>query len=156
MDISGTEIIPAPRALVWERMNDPAVLQRCIPGCTFLEAQEDGSLLAKSTLRIGPIKATFTGRVRFADVAPLAGYTLIGEGQGGVAGFARGQAIIRLEDHPHGTALIYDARADVGGKLAQLGARLMESTARKLVGEFFGTFSAEAQEEGAASAATSI
>lgn len=149
MDISGTEIVPAPREIVWERLNDPAILQRCIPGCSFLAAQEDGSLLAKSTLKIGPIKASFTGQVRFADVVPLTGYKLIGEGQGGIAGFARGEAMVRLEDHPDGTALVYDARADVGGKLAQLGARLIESTARKLVGEFFGTFSNLAREEDA-------
>jgi carbon monoxide dehydrogenase subunit G len=146
MDISGTEIIPLARGLVWARLNDPGVLRKCIPGCTFLDPQDDGSLLATSTLKIGPIKATFTGKVRFADIEPLCGYTLIGEGQGGVAGFARGQALVRLEDHPDGTALVYDARADIGGKLAQLGSRLIESTARKLVGEFFGAFSASVRE----------
>ncbi|MGO4842303.1 CoxG family protein, partial [Rhizobiaceae sp. 2RAB30] len=96
MDMTGEQTIPAPRRVVWEALNDIDVLKTCIPGCTFLERQEDGTLAAKSTVRIGPIKATFAGKVSFFDVAPMEGYRIEGEGQGGVAGFAKGGAQVQL------------------------------------------------------------
>lgn len=143
MDMTGEQLIPAPRGAVWNALNDIAILKDCIPGCTFLEKQEDDSLAAKSVLRIGPIKATFAGKVTFSNIVPMKGYSISGEGQGGVAGFAKGGADVHLNDHEDGTILVYTAKADIGGKLAQLGSRLIDSTAKKLAGEFFERFASE-------------
>ena len=143
MDMTGEQLIPAPREVVWSALNDIAILKDCIPGCTFLEKLEDDSLTAKSALRIGPIKATFAGKVTFSNIVPMQGYSIIGEGQGGVAGFAKGGADVHLRDDERGTILVYTAKADIGGKLAQLGSRLIDATARKLAGEFFEKFASE-------------
>ncbi|KQU71524.1 carbon monoxide dehydrogenase [Aminobacter sp. DSM 101952] len=143
MDMTGEQLIPAPREAVWNALNDITVLKDCIPGCTFLEEQEDGSLAAKSVLRIGPIKATFSGKVTFSNIIPMEGYCIVGEGQGGVAGFAKGGADVHLRDAEGGTMLVYTAKADIGGKLAQLGSRLIDSTSKKLAGEFFERFASE-------------
>lgn len=140
MDLGGEEIIRASRGTVWNAMNDTSVLAQCIPGCTELVKVSDNEMSAKSTLKIGPIKASFSGKVTLSDISPLIGYTITGEGQGGAAGFAKGNAIVSLSDHPEGTLLAYEAKADVGGKLAQLGGRLIDATAKKLAGEFFAKF----------------
>ena len=139
--IEGEERIAAPVATVWAALNDPAVLKDCIPGCQTLEKTSDTDLAATVVLKIGPIKATFAGSVRLTNLDPPHAYTISGEGKGGVAGFAKGGADVRLaEDGSAATLLTYAAKADVGGKIAQLGSRLIESTSKKLAGQFFTTF----------------
>jgi carbon monoxide dehydrogenase subunit G len=141
LTIEGEERIEAPIQKVWEALNDPAVLKECIPGCQSLEKTSDKDLAATVVLKIGPIKATFNGAVTLSNLKPLKGYTITGEGKGGVAGFAKGGADVTLaEDGPGATILKYTAKADVGGKIAQLGSRLIESTSKKLAGQFFSTF----------------
>ncbi|MBS7697176.1 MULTISPECIES: carbon monoxide dehydrogenase subunit G [unclassified Chelatococcus] len=136
--IEGEERIAAPVQVVWDALNDPAILQQCIPGCQSLETTDVGAMEATVVLKIGPIKATFAGSVTLTNLDPPNGYTIQGEGKGGVAGFAKGGADVALTpDGPEHTLLRYTAKADVGGKIAQLGSRLMMSTAKKLSGEFF-------------------
>jgi carbon monoxide dehydrogenase subunit G len=141
MDMSGSQRIEAPREKVWEALNDAEVLKQCIPGCQEIDKASPTELNAKAVLKIGPVKATFAGKVTLSDLDPPNGYTISGEGQGGVAGFAKGGAKVRLEpDGEDATILHYDVKADVGGKIAQLGARLIDGTAKKLAGEFFEKF----------------
>ncbi len=142
MDMTGEERIAAGRAKVWAALNDPEVLKQCIPGCESLEKLSDTDMAAVVKLQIGPVRAAFQGKVKLSDLDPPNGYRISGEGQGGVAGYAKGGAVVRLiEDGTH-TLLKYECKADVGGKLAQLGGRLIDSTARKLAGEFFQKFGA--------------
>jgi hypothetical protein len=143
MELTGEQTIPAPRERVWTALNDPEILRRCIPGCQDIQKLSDTELTAKVGLAVGPVKATFNGRVTLSDLDPPNGYKISGEGQGGVAGFGRGSAVVRLTDDPAGTKLSYSADAAVGGKLAQIGSRLVEATARKLADEFFTRFAAE-------------
>ncbi len=140
MDITGTQRIEAPRAKVWAALNDPEVLRQCIPGCQSLEKISDTQMTAKVTLKIGPVKASFSGKVTLSDIDPPNGYTIAGEGSGGAAGFAKGSAKVRLQDEGNTTILSYDAKSEIGGKLAQLGGRLIEGTAKKLAAEFFDKF----------------
>lgn len=140
MEMTDTQIIRAPRDVVWAALNDPEVLKACIPGCESVEKLSDTELAAKVTLRIGPVKASFTGKVTLSNLDPPNGYTISGEGQGGVAGHARGGADINLEEDGENTNLHYAVKAEVGGKIAQLGARLIDGTAKKLAGEFFEKF----------------
>ncbi len=140
MDISGQYRIQAPRDVVWAALNDPEVLKRCIPGCKELEQRTPTDLAAKVTLKIGPISATFTGAVTLEDLSPPSGYTIIGQGQGGAAGFAKGRARVDLTEVEGETDLVYTAKAEVGGKLATLGGRLIQATSKKLADEFFGNF----------------
>lgn len=138
--IEGEERIEAPLQKVWDALNDPEVLKACIPGCQSLEKQGD-NLAATVVLKVGPIKATFNGEVTLKNLNPPHSYTIEGEGKGGIAGFAKGGADVTLtEDGPNATILKYEAKADVGGKIAQLGSRLIASTSKKLAGEFFSTF----------------
>ena len=143
MELTGEQIIPAPRARVWAALNDPEILKRCIPGCQEIEKISDTELTAKVGLAVGPVKATFNGRVTLSEMDPPNGYKISGEGQGGVAGFGKGSAVVKLADDPAGTRLNYNADAAVGGKLAQIGSRLVEATARKLADEFFSRFAKE-------------
>ncbi|WP_274630271.1 SRPBCC family protein [Arvimicrobium flavum] len=139
--IEGEERIAAPIEKVWAALNDPAVLKDSIPGCQSLEKTSDNELAATVVLKIGPIKATFNGEVTLKNLNPPRSYTIQGEGKGGIAGFAKGGADVKLtEDGPDSTILKYEAKADVGGKIAQLGSRLITSTSKKLAGEFFSTF----------------
>lgn len=139
--IEGEEKIAAPIDKVWAALNDPAVLKECIPGCQSLEKMSDNDLAATVVLKIGPIKATFNGAVTLKNLNPPKSYTIQGEGKGGIAGFAKGGADVTLtEDGAGSTVLKYEAKADVGGKIAQLGSRLITSTSKKLAGEFFSTF----------------
>ena len=141
LSIEGEERIAAPIARVWAALNDPATLKDCIPGCQSLEKKSDTELAATVVLKIGPIKATFNGEVTLKNLDPPHAYTIQGEGKGGIAGFAKGGADVRLvEDGPDATILKYTTSADVGGKIAQLGSRLITSTSKKLAGEFFSTF----------------
>jgi carbon monoxide dehydrogenase subunit G len=140
MDMTGTQHIEAPREAVWAALNDPDVLRRCIPGCESIEKISDTEMNAKVTLKIGPVKASFTGKVTLSDLDPPNGYRISGEGAGGVAGLAKGGATVRLQKDGSATILDYDVKAQIGGKLAQLGGRLIDSTAKKLAGEFFEKF----------------
>ena len=140
MEIKGEYRIAAPREKVFAALNDQAVLQACIPGCESLEKLSDTEMTAKVRLRIGPVSATFNGKVTLSDIDPPNGYKISGEGQGGVAGFAKGGAVVRLADDSGVTVLTYDVDAQVGGKIAQVGARLISGTAKKLADQFFGKF----------------
>ncbi|WP_420413628.1 SRPBCC family protein [Roseibium sp.] len=157
--MTDSQRIEAPRETVWAALNDPDILKASIPGCEELTKNSDTELEAKVKLKVGPVKATFGGKVELLDLDPPNGYRIEGEGAGGVAGFARGGAVVRLEeDGPKATILHYDVDAKVGGKLAQLGARLIDSTAKRLAGEFFTAFAEQvapsaSAEEGDAEAA---
>ena len=141
MIMEGEERIAAPVAKVWASLNDPAVLKACIPGCQSLEKKSDTELAAVVVLKIGPIKATFQGEGTLTNLSPPNSYTISGEGKGGIAGFAKGGADVTLTPDGDGaTVLKYATRADVGGKIAQLGSRLIDSTAKKLAGQFFQSF----------------
>jgi carbon monoxide dehydrogenase subunit G len=143
MDMQDSQRIAAPREVVWAALNDPDVLKASIPGCDEVEKTGDNELQARVTLKIGPVKASFSGRVTLSNIDPPNGYTISGEGQGGAAGHACGGADVRLEADGEETILHYSVRAEVGGKIAQLGARLIDATAKKLAGEFFERFAAE-------------
>ena len=141
LNMEGEERIEAPIQKVWEALNDPEVLKASIPGCQSLEKKSDNELAATVVLKIGPIKATFTGEVTLSNLNPPGGYTISGEGKGGIAGFAKGGADVKLaQDGADATILTYTAKADVGGKIAQLGSRLIQSTSKKLAGQFFSEF----------------
>jgi hypothetical protein len=147
MNLDGAVTIAAPRNAVWAALNDPNVLARCIEGVESLTrvASEGGERFeGKMNAKVGPVRATFTGFVTLKDVVEGASYRLVGEGKGGVAGFAKGEADVTLADTPEGhTALVYVVRSSVGGKLAQLGARLIEGTAKAYATSFFGKLKAE-------------
>ncbi len=141
MDMSGTERIEAPIGAVWQALNDPEILRQAIPGCESLDKTSDTDMSAKVVLKIGPIKAKFEGAVALSNLDPPRSYTISGEGKGGIAGFAKGGADVALEaDGDAATILTYNVKAEVGGKIAQLGSRLIDSTAKKLAGEFFSRF----------------
>ena len=144
MELRGENRIPAPRARVWAMLNDPDVLRDCIPGCESLEGNAADGFSARVTTKIGPVKATFNGSVTLSNVNPPESYTISGEGKGGVAGFAKGGADVHLREDGADTVLTYLVNAQVGGKLAQLGSRLIDSTAKKLADEFFSCFAARA------------
>ena len=136
-------LIAAPRDRVYAALNDAATLQKSIPGCEELIRHSDTELEAKVVLKIGPVKARFGGKVTLDQTGAPGSFTLRGEGSGGVAGFAKGGAVVTLEDRGAETLLTYDASAEVGGKIAQLGSRLIAGTAKKLADQFFTTFAAE-------------
>lgn len=138
--MSGEYRIAAPRAAVWAALNDPEVLKVCIPGCEELERTSETHLSARVVQKIGPVKARFDSQIELADIVAPESYTLQGEGQGGVAGFAKGAARVTLEDAGDETVLRYTAEAQIGGKLARLGSRLIDATAKKLAAQFFDNF----------------
>ena len=144
MDITGEYTISAPRDVVWAALNEPEVLKRTIPGCKELEQRSPTDLAAKVTLKIGPISATFNGNVVLENLDPPSSYDIVGQGQGGAAGFAKGRAHVELtEIDADTTKLAYTAKAEVGGKLATLGGRLIQATSKKLADQFFGSFAKE-------------
>lgn len=143
MDMTGERRIPAPREKVWEALNDTEVLKACIPGCQSLEKTSPTDMKATAAIKIGPIAARFTGQIALLDLDPPNSYRIEGEGQGGVAGFAKGGAIVRLTEDGAFTVLNYDVKAQVGGKIAQLGARLIDATAKQMADAFFNRFVAE-------------
>jgi uncharacterized protein len=140
MEMTGEYKISAPRQKVWEALNDPEILATCIPGCQELNKDSDTELSAIVKSKVGPVSATFKGKVTLSEIDPPNGYKISGEGTGGVAGFAKGGAEVKLVDDGDGTLLSYVATAQVGGKLAQIGSRLIDSTAKKMANEFFGKF----------------
>ena len=141
MDMTGEYRIPAPREKVWAALNDPAVLKASLPGCESLEKASDHEFAATVIAKVGPVKAKFNGHVTLLNLNPPEGYTISGEGKGGAAGFAKGGADVKLtEVSANETILTYTAKADVGGKLAQLGSRLIDATAKKMADEFFNNF----------------
>ncbi len=144
MDLKGEYRLPAPRQTVWEALNDPDVLKACIPGCEKLEKTGENQMAATVVAKVGPVKATFTGEVRLENIVAPESYSIVGEGKGGIAGFAKGGADVHLaEDGPDATILTYSVSAQVGGKIAQLGGRLIDSSAKKLSGQFFDAFAAK-------------
>ena len=162
MQMQGQRTIDASREAVWRALNDPEVLKACIPGCDTLEKTSDTTFEAIVVQKVGPMKARFKGSVKLSDIVAAESYTITGEGKGGAAGFAKGGATVHLSDAGTGTLLVYDAEAKVGGKLAQLGSRLVDGFARKLSDEFFTRFQEtvegpppeSAEEEAAAEAET--
>lgn len=141
VNMSGEVLLPADRARVWAMLNDPEVLKVCVPGCESLEKDSDTEFRAVAKVKVGPVSARFKGRITLSDIDAPNSYRIRGEGEGGVAGFAKGGAAVRLEDADGGgTRLIYDVDAVVGGKLAQLGSRLVNSVAKKNADTFFANF----------------
>ncbi len=142
MDLTGEERIAASRDTVWKALNDPEILKACIPGCESLEKISDTELEATVGVKMGPVKARFSGKVELTNLNPPSSYTISGEGKGGVAGFAKGGADVTLVEEGNETVLAYKVNADVGGKIAQLGSRLIASTSKKLATQFFENFNA--------------
>jgi carbon monoxide dehydrogenase subunit G len=140
MTMSGEVQLAAPRETVWAKLNDADTLRACIPGCEELEKVSDTEFRATAKTKIGPVSARFKGRVTLSDLDPPNGYKISGEGEGGVAGFAKGGAVVRLTDAEGGTLLAYEVEAQIGGKLAQLGQRLVNGAAKKLADDFFAKF----------------
>ncbi len=140
MELSGEQKIAAPRQKVWDALNDPEVLRACIPGCESLDRDGENAFAAVVQVKVGPVKAKFSGRVQLSNINPPESYTISGEGKGGAAGMAKGGADVVLEEDGEGTLLRYAVKADVGGKLAQIGSRLIQSTANKYTRDFFGRF----------------
>jgi carbon monoxide dehydrogenase subunit G len=140
LNITGEQTIKADIQTVWKALNDVDVLKQCIPGCESLEQKSDKEMSAVVVLKVGPVKAKFSGEVTLSNINAPQSYTITGEGKGGIAGFAKGGAEVKLEETADGTLLNYEAKADVGGKIAQLGSRLIDSTSKKLAAQFFDKF----------------
>src|ERR1700686_2701731 len=142
MTMNGEVQLAAPREVVWVKLNDAEVLKQCIPGCEELNKTSDTEFQAVATIKIGPVKAKFKGKVHLTDLDPPNGYKISGEGDGGIAGFAKGGAVVVLTPKDGGTLLTYNVEAQIGGKLAQLGQRLINGVAKKLADDFFVKFAA--------------
>ena len=140
MTMNGEVELPASREVVWAKLNDPDVLKACIPGCEELEKTDEQNFRAVAKVKVGPVSARFKGKVMLSDLDPPNGYKISGEGEGGIAGFAKGSATVGLAEKDGGTLLSYNVEAQIGGKLAQLGQRLISGTAKKLADEFFSNF----------------
>ncbi len=153
MDLTGEYRINAPRETVWDALNDPEILKQCIDGCEELNKDSGTEFSARVTAKVGPVRAKFSGKVTLSNIDAPNGYTISGEGQGGVAGFAKGGADVTLTEDGAVTVLNYTAKAEVGGKLASVGSRLVEGVAKKTADDFFGKFSALVGEDDAEDAA---
>jgi uncharacterized protein len=140
MTMNGEVELPASREVVWAKLNDPEVLKACIPGCEELEKTDEQNFRAVAKVKVGPVSARFKGKVTLSDLDPPNGYKISGEGEGGIAGFAKGGATVGLAEKDGGTLLSYNVEAQIGGKLAQLGQRLIGGTAKKLADQFFSNF----------------
>ena len=140
MEMISEQRIPASRDAVWAALNDTEILKQAMPGCESFDAIEENKFEAKLTAKVGPVKAKFKFQVELSEINAPNGYTILGEGQGGVAGFAKGSAKVDLTEDGDETILAYNVQASVGGKLAQLGARLIDGTAKKMADDFFGNF----------------
>ena len=140
MEMTGEQLIPASQQETWNALNDTEVLKACVPGCESIEPEGENSYTVLMTARVGPVSAKFKGKLAISDLNPPHSYSIAFEGQGGVAGFAKGGAQVKLAPEGHGTRLTYSAKANVGGKLAQIGSRLVDAAAQKVAGEFFTAF----------------
>jgi carbon monoxide dehydrogenase subunit G len=140
MEITGTQAIAAPRSRVWDALNDPAILKRCLPGCESVERSSPDEFKVVVAAAIGPLRARFNGTLRIAEADPPKACVMVFEGQGGPVGFGKGTSTVTLSDTPAGTELAYSAKAQVGGKLAQVGSRLIDSVAKKMSDDFFTAF----------------
>ncbi|MDB5523708.1 MAG: Carbon monoxide dehydrogenase subunit [Rhizobium sp.] len=137
MDMSGEERIPASREAVWAALNNPNVLRKCIPGCETMEKKSATEMTATVKVKVGPVSASFKGNVTLANLNPPESYTIIGEGSGGMAGFAKGSTDVLLREEGGETVVTYTVKAQIGGKLAMLGSRLIDSSSKRLAGQFF-------------------
>ena len=144
MEMTGEQLIALPQQATWDALNDTAVLMACIPGCDSIDKQSDNEYLLTMTAKVGPVSAKFKGKMTLLDVQAPDAYTLQFEGQGGVAGFAKGEAQVRLAPEGDATRLSYSVKASIGGKLAQVGARLIDGVAKKMAGQFFSAFNKHA------------
>ena len=140
MEMSGEQIVPAPQQQVWDALNDPRVLKECVPGCESLEPAGENAYQVLMVARVGPVSAKFKGKLTLSDIEPPRSYALAFEGQGGPAGFAKGSARVTLSPQSSATKLSYDVKANVGGKLAQIGSRLVDAAAKKVADDFFRAF----------------
>lgn len=140
MDMTGERVLPLPRQRVWDALNDPEVLRQCIPGCETVEKSGEDEYRMAMTAAIGPVRAKFAGKMKLSDVLPPESYTLAFEGSGGAAGFGKGSAKVALAEHEDGTRMSWQAHATVGGKIAQVGSRLVDGVARKMADDFFARF----------------
>jgi carbon monoxide dehydrogenase subunit G len=140
LDFPGEQLIALPQAATWDALNNTEVLMDCIPGCDSIDKQSDNEYLLTMTAKVGPVSAKFKGKMTLSEINPPDSYTLHFEGQGGVAGFAKGGAVVTLTEDGGDTILKYEVDAQVGGKIAQVGARLITGTAKKLADQFFGKF----------------
>ncbi len=140
MDMTGEQVIPQTQDVTWKALNDTQILKACIPGCESIEQSGDNAYDIVMTAKVGPVSAKFKGRMTLADIVAPQSYRLTFEGQGGVAGFAKGEASVNLTPQEGGTLLRYEAHAMIGGKLAQIGSRLVDGVAKKIAGEFFAKF----------------
>jgi len=156
MEMTGEQLIAADRQTVWAAINDPEVLRRCVPGCQELVKRSDSELTAVAVIKVGPISARFEGDVTLSELDPPNGYRISGEGRGGVAGHAKGGAVVQLVEQGNQTLLRYVASAQVGGKLAQLGGRMIDATARSMSAAFFKKFAQELSNVGEPGLATAI
>jgi carbon monoxide dehydrogenase subunit G len=147
MEMSGEQLIPAPQAATWAALNDPAILKACVPGCESIDSTGENEYQVQMTARIGPVAAKFKGKLALSDIVAPDSYSIAFEGQGGVAGFGKGGAKVQLEsvevDGKPGTKLTYQVKASVGGKLAQIGSRLVDAAAKKISEDFFKAFNAK-------------
>jgi len=146
MEMTGEQLIALPQQATWDALNDTAVLMDCIPGCDSIDKQSDNEYLLTMTARVGPVSAKFKGKMTLLDVQAPDSYTLQFEGQGGVAGFAKGEARVSLAPEGENTRLSYNVKASIGGKLAQVGARLIDGVAKKMAEQFFAAFNKRASE----------
>ena len=158
MELTSTRMVPASLEATWAALNDPQVLKDCIPGCEAIEPSGENEFTAAMTARVGPVSARFSGRIRLSDVVPPHSYTMSFEGQGGAAGFARGEARVALDAQDGGTQIGYTVKAQVGGKLAQVGSRLIDGAAAKVADDFFGRLAARLTpaDDATAQAATAV
>jgi uncharacterized protein len=140
MEMTGEQLIPASQQETWDALNDTEVLKACVPGCESITPAGDNAYDVLMTARVGPVSAKFKGKLAISDIKPPHSYSIAFEGQGGVAGFAKGGAQVKLAPDGHGTRLSYTAKASVGGKLAQIGSRLVDAAAQKVAGDFFSAF----------------
>ncbi|MDH3321268.1 MAG: carbon monoxide dehydrogenase subunit G [Betaproteobacteria bacterium] len=143
MEMSGEERIPATQAATWAALNDPEILKACVPGCDSIERVAENEFQVLMVARIGPVSAKFKGKLALSDLQPPNSYAIAFEGQGGAAGFGKGSAQVRLAPDGEGTLLSYDVKANVGGKLAQIGSRLVDAAAKKISKDFFAAFNAK-------------
>jgi carbon monoxide dehydrogenase subunit G len=156
MEMSGEQLIPAPQQTVWDALNDPQMLKACVPGCESIEPIGENAYQVLMVARVGPVSAKFKGKLTLSDIRPPQSYSIAFEGQGGAAGFAKGGAQVRLSEKGSQTALSYDVKASVGGKLAQIGSRLVDAAAKKIADEFFRNFNEKVSAQGSDPEATVV